>query len=88
MERASPSPGVQADGLSYLETPEHKDVAALAAYWESKRAGRAMPDRANIDPAEIVRLLPNIFVCEVLDGGREYRFRIFGTALVDIWAAK
>lgn len=71
-------------GVCYLEAPRHPGAAALAAYWESKRAGRAMPDRAEILPSEMVRLLPHIFISELLESG-EYRFRIFGTALVDLF---
>lgn len=71
-------------GVRYLEVPRHQGATALAAYWESKRANRAMPDRADILPSQIVRLLPHIFICEMREGG-QYHFRIFGTALVDLF---
>lgn len=71
-------------GVRYLETPRNQGVATLAAYWESKRANRAIPARTDILPSEMVRLLPHIFICEVLEND-EYRFRIFGTALVDLF---
>ena len=74
-------------GVHYLEAPRHPGAAALATYWESKRAGRAMPDRADILPSEIARLLPHIFISEALESG-EYRFRIFGTALVDLFGCE
>jgi hypothetical protein len=61
---------------------------SLAAYWEKKRDGRTMPDRQSIAPSEILRLLPNIFICEVVSGGREFRFRIFGTALVSLFGTE
>lgn len=70
--------------IHYLEAPAHPDAAALAAYWERKRGTRPMPDRQDIAPAEIVRLLPYLHISEVLDEGSDFRFRIFGTALVNL----
>jgi hypothetical protein len=50
-------------------------------YWRSKAeaAGRAMPRRADIDPGEIPKLLPDIMLIDVLPEGR-YRYRLIGTA--------
>lgn len=70
--------------VRYLQAPQNQGAAALSTYWEGKCAGRAMPDRADILPSEMIRLLPHVFICEVLENG-EYRFRIFGTALVDLF---
>ena len=47
-------------------------------YWRGKAAGRAMPSRADIDPVEIPRLLPDVMLVERVDGGR-YRYRLIGT---------
>jgi hypothetical protein len=49
------------------------------AYWHGKRVGRKMPKRADIDPTEIVRLLPDVMLVDRLDQGR-YRYRLIGTA--------
>jgi hypothetical protein len=51
-------------------------------YWLSKRAGRTFPARADINPAEIKRLLPHVILVRVLDGGRDYQYRIVGEANV------
>ncbi|HEY1836411.1 MAG TPA: PAS domain-containing protein [Rhizomicrobium sp.] len=51
-------------------------------YWRAKRGGRAFPARADIHPAEIKPLLPNVLLVHVLDGGRDYQFRIVGEASV------
>jgi hypothetical protein len=69
---------------SILDMPRDPRATALAAYWRSKCAGRPMPDREDIVPAEIVPLLPYIFISEALNGGAAFRFRIFGTALVNL----
>ena len=47
-------------------------------YWRDKAAGRAMPGRADIDPIEIPKLLPDVMLVERLDEGR-YRYRLIGT---------
>jgi hypothetical protein len=59
-------------------------IQALYAYWERKRAGRSMPSRADIQPVEIARLMPHVFIVDVAeDGGLTYR--LFGTALVALF---
>lgn len=47
-------------------------------YWLDKAAGRRMPGRADIDPTEIPKLLPDVMLVERLDSGR-YRYRLIGT---------
>ncbi len=54
-------------------------------YWDSKRAGRAMPARADIDPAEIKALLPHVVLIDVLRdsdfGPLDFRYRLLGSAV-------
>jgi hypothetical protein len=68
----------------FIETPEHPSVAALHAYLEEKRGTREMADRADIRPAEIARFMPNIIIAEAVNGGEDFRTRLFGTALVEL----
>jgi PAS domain len=51
-------------------------------YWCRKSAGKAMPRRADIDPVEIPKLLPDVMLVEVLPSGR-YRYRLIGTENTD-----
>jgi hypothetical protein len=45
-----------------------------------------MPCRRDIDPIEIPRkVLPNLQVIEVIDGGARFRYRLVGTALVEAY---
>src|SRR5436190_2826857 len=65
----------------------HWDVTAAVdhrlhqvhAYWQSRRAGRQMPSRSDIDPTDIPGLLPFVFLVEVLNEPRDFRFRLAGT---------
>ncbi|MGB5950274.1 MAG: PAS domain-containing protein [Parvibaculum sp.] len=71
-------------GPELLDAPSHPTVARLHAYLEQKRQGRPFTDRGDIRPAEIAPLLPHLVVLDVLDGGNDFRVRIWGTALVEL----
>ncbi len=47
-------------------------------YWDAKRGSRAMPSRADMDPIDIPRLLPYVFLVDVLDEGADFRYRLVG----------
>ena len=51
-------------------------------YWEQKRAGRAMPRRQDIEPAELKAYLPHISLVEPLPGG-DFRYRLVGSAITE-----
>lgn len=55
------------------------------AYWRSKCGDRAMPARADIDPLDIPRLLPNIILFDVLPPDRRLKVRLVGTFVVDMF---
>lgn len=67
-----------------IERPEHPSIVELAAYLESIKGAREMPDRSDIKPSEIARLLPHMIIAEAVNGGEDFRVRLFGTALVDL----
>ena len=52
----------------------------LYSYWLSKRNGRIMPARGDIDPRELGMLLPFLFIIDKAAG--EFRFRLMGTGVV------
>ncbi len=53
----------------------------LYAYWERKRGSRRMPARADIDPADLKRILPNIILTRIERDGR-VRYTLVGTRCV------
>ena len=59
---------------------KHPSARALHAYWDRLRAGRAAPERAEIDPADIGRLLGDIFLLENSENPR-HAVRLAGTRL-------
>lgn len=68
----------------FIDAPEHPSVRALHDYVERKRGSREMADRADINPGEITKLMPNIVIAEEVNGGSDFRVRLFGTALVEL----
>lgn len=55
----------------------------LLGYWNKCRGARAVPARADIDVTEVPVLLPYIFIIDVFDGPRDFRFRVAGTHIRD-----
>lgn len=58
----------------------HPSARALHAYWDRLRAGRAAPERAEIEPGQIRRLLGDVFLLENTENPR-YAVRLAGTRL-------
>jgi len=58
----------------------HKNNLELFDYWRSKCGDRPAPNRTDIEPADIRKLLPHVFICD-LTAGNELRFRLAGTGL-------
>jgi hypothetical protein len=57
----------------------------LFAYWMSrKRAGR-LPGRADLNPGDIKRLLPTISLMDVFHDPLDFRVRLAGTRLWDVY---
>jgi len=50
-------------------------------YWDSKRAGRRMPARRDIEPTEILELLPYVVLIDVERSPVDFRYRLMGTAV-------
>jgi hypothetical protein len=51
----------------------------LLNYWTVARGKAAMPPIGAIDPLGLKPVLGNVIILDVLDGGTDFRFRLFGT---------
>ncbi|HEX4534285.1 MAG TPA: PAS domain-containing protein, partial [Rhizomicrobium sp.] len=49
--------------------------------WQSVRAGRAMPSRADMSPRVMKKFLSFVALAEIVDGGRDLRFRVVGDGI-------
>ena len=57
----------------------------LFAYWASRRQGALLPARQSIHPAHFKRHLPTISLIDVLSEPRDYRLRLAGTGLYNVY---
>jgi len=73
-----------------MEFDFKKDQILNAAYdyWRSKCNGREIPRRRDIEPTEIPRLLPNIQITELEEGGKRIRYRLAGSVIVDAYGSE
>ena len=60
-------------------------IKALLDLWEAKRAGRPLPARADFTMDDLLPWLGHLMLLDVLDGGDDFRFVLYGTALVEIF---
>jgi hypothetical protein len=63
-------------------------TAAFYHYWDSKRQGRAMPARADLDPTEMRHWLPGIILVDVQRDPFRLTYRVVGTRSVSIRSAE
>jgi hypothetical protein len=68
--------------------PMTEDIAnpqlrAFRDLWESKRRDGKLPARADFDIDDFRPFLGRIVMLDVVDGGRDFRFRLYGTIIVD-----
>jgi len=58
------------------------EILQFHAYWQSRCKGEAIPDRSDLDQlVEIPRLLSNVWLLDVEDNPRRYRYRLMGSSL-------
>ena len=57
----------------------------LFAYWASLKRGAELPSRRDLDPAAIKRLLPTVSLMEVAREPLDFRVRLAGTGLYDVY---
>lgn len=76
-----------ADDNQFVEKGEIecRGVHAFVAYWESLRDGEEIPKVSKFDPMEFPEDLPWAAVCDCLDAGADFQFRLVGTKLVRIF---
>jgi hypothetical protein len=55
----------------------------LELYWRSLLRNRLMPARRDIDPAAMRRLLPNVFLLDLIGLPPRFRWRLAGTRIGD-----
>ncbi len=90
--------GHEATSIAVVEAGQlqHPTNRTAFAYWDRIRAGRAMPSRAELDPADICGILPCVFLLDVARAPLDFRYRLIGTKmashlnrdLTEIWMSE
>lgn len=63
-------------------------LSKVLDYWRAKRGNRFMPQRHDIEPAELRDVLAHLQITEVIDSGSRFRYRLVGTAIVEAFGAE
>jgi hypothetical protein len=61
--------------------PSDPRIAAFATFWEEARGGRTLPYKAAFDALTLRRWLGHVLIMDVIDNGKDFRYRLVGTAI-------
>jgi hypothetical protein len=67
--------------LSRLAAPQ---LHFLMGYWNGLAGARAMPEAREIDALEMRPALGYVSLLEVIEDGRDFRYRVFGSAIAAV----
>lgn len=93
MKSVAPDTAVSAErygayGAEYRFSPveQSTDEAMrwLFACWNEMRGERDMPQRDELNPRALGPFLRNVQLFEVVDGGKDFRCRVYGTGLYEV----
>ena len=71
-----------------LRDPLYPDLVGVLDYWDAKRGARFAPSRADIDPLDLVRVLPRIMLADVSHDPLDFRYRLSGTGIANVHGAE
>lgn len=63
----------------------HPSSRSLFRFWEAMRAERSAPSRSELDLGKIRTLIPSLFIAEFATTAREFRWRLAGTAICELY---
>lgn len=63
------------------DRPEPAPLAFVRAYWLRQRGAQTMPRRRDISPSDMRAYLRHVLLADVIDGGKDFRYRVVGTEL-------
>jgi hypothetical protein len=74
--KAAPAAGYAIGGEADIASAKLRE---LWRHWRGLHRDGKPPARADIDPAAITHLLPYLMLLDVVDGGKDFRYRLVGT---------
>jgi len=79
-----PAPEQSTSCVIAPDAVENATGRAAYAYWRMLRGDRKLPARSELSPRDMKGILRNVVLLRVIDGGRDYEYRIVGESFV--WA--
>ncbi len=74
-----------ASELAFRARLIQREQRDLYDYWRARANGRPMPERADIDPVHLPRLLPGLSILDADNGLDTVRYRVAGTRVREIY---
>jgi hypothetical protein len=73
-----------------IAAPHAADAVALHGYWRSLAAPPALPWRRQIEMDRLAEIgcLDSVFILEPIEGGVDWRYRLLGTRIVQIYGGE
>ncbi|MEI9991380.1 MAG: PAS domain-containing protein [Rhizomicrobium sp.] len=68
-----------------LDELDNAVVRTGANYWRGLKGGRKLPARSQLKPRDMSAILRNVVLVKVIDGGKDYEYRITGDAHVQAY---
>ncbi|MFC3226398.1 PAS domain-containing protein [Marinibaculum pumilum] len=65
----------------WVDALDEEVLRILQAYWTDLPAGRRAPRAAAVNPARMKPALGYVMLLDVLEGGRDFRYRVYGSAI-------
>jgi hypothetical protein len=75
--------GLQMIRAATIAELQSMPISRLESYWLEKRGQRLMPARADLDPADIKDLLPQIILARIEHEPLRIKYAVIGTASAD-----
>jgi len=67
-----------------LRDPFYPDLIEVFDYWQQKRGKRFAPGRSDIEPLDLIRVLPRIMLVDVVSDPLGFRYRLSGTGIAGV----
>lgn len=67
---------------------ERAELREFLSYWQQSRGDQDFPQRTDIIPVPMPRILPWTIMFDVVEGGADFIVRVCGTALTDIFGVE
>lgn len=84
-QTAAPAPDTSSTYVLTLDELQSPVVRTGVNYWRALRGDRFLPARSRLSPRDMSAILRHIVILKVIDGGKDYEYRLVGDAQVQAY---